>query len=111
MVCRICYKKGDYWILKCFYKDLVVLVDVFVDKLFIGELFVVFVVFGFGKVFYVLFSMRFGADRSVVGSDMRRRNDENFVCVINLFEDICEFDLMEFFYLFGVVMCVYVVID
>lgn len=59
IVCRMCGKKGDYWILKCFFKELVVSKNFFGvgEKLLIDE--DVLGMFGGvgGKGFYVFFSM------------------------------------------------------
>lgn len=62
IVCRICGKKGDYWIFKCFFKELVVLRGIIVggEKLLIDDnVFGIFVGVG-GKGLYVLFSMCYG---------------------------------------------------
>ncbi|CAH8360703.1 unnamed protein product [Eruca vesicaria subsp. sativa] len=111
MVCRTCHKKGDHWTSKCPYKDLSAPADVFVDKPTTGETSTVSAAPGTGKASYVPPSMRAGADRSAGGSDMRRRNDENSICVTNLSEDTREPDLMELFHPFGAVTRVYVAID
>lgn len=111
MVCRICHKKGDHWTSKCPYKDLAAPTDVFIDKPPTGESSTMSAAPGTGKAAYVPPSMRAGADRSAVGSDMRRRNDENSVRVTNLSEDTREPDLMELFHPFGAVTRVYVAID
>ncbi|KAG7576837.1 RNA-binding domain superfamily [Arabidopsis thaliana x Arabidopsis arenosa] len=111
MVCRICHKKGDHWTSKCPYKDLAATTDAFIDKPPTGESSNISAAPGTGKAAYVPPSMRAGADRSAVGSDMRRRNDENSVRVTNLSEDTREPDLMELFHPFGAVTRVYVAID
>ncbi|KAF2296116.1 hypothetical protein GH714_036228 [Hevea brasiliensis] len=59
---------------------------------------------------YVPPSMRAGAERTE-RSDMRRRNENNSVCVTNLLEDTREPDLLELFRAFGPVCQVYVAID
>ncbi|CAH8339258.1 unnamed protein product [Eruca vesicaria subsp. sativa] len=111
MVCRTCRKKGDHWTSKCPYKDLAAPADVFEDKPPTGETSTASVAPGPGKSSYVPPSMRHGADKNAMGSDMRRRNDENSVRVTNLSEDTREPDLMELFHPFGAVTRVYVAID
>lgn len=79
-MCRTCGKKGDYWILKCLYKDLVNDGSKLLDEE--GG----FGVRKFGG--YVLLLMCVGAFG--VGASMDRRRDENFIRVFNLLEDMCE---------------------
>ncbi|KAL3633472.1 hypothetical protein CASFOL_022234 [Castilleja foliolosa] len=108
MLCRTCGKKGDHWTSRCPYKDLAQPNETFIDKPPTdapaappGT-----------KGAYVPPSMRGGAGASErVGSDMRRRNDENSVRVTNLSEDTREPDLHELFRPFGNVSRVYVAID
>ncbi|CBI31616.3 unnamed protein product, partial [Vitis vinifera] len=107
MVCRTCGKKGDHWTSRCPYKDLAAQTDAFVDKPPAAETTVATT--GTGKAAYVPPGMRPGAER--VGSDMRRRNEENSVRVTNLSEDTREPDLHELFRTFGPVSRVYVAID
>ncbi|KAJ9684355.1 hypothetical protein PVL29_016702 [Vitis rotundifolia] len=97
MVCRTCGKKGDHWTSRCPYKDLAAQTEVFVDKPPASETTVA--TSGTGKAAYVPPGMRPGAER--VGSDMRRRNEENSVRVTNLSEDTREPDLHELFRTFG----------
>ncbi|CAN1174329.1 Eukaryotic translation initiation factor 3 subunit G-B [Linum perenne] len=108
MLCRTCGKKGDHWTSRCPYKDLAAPTESFVDKPPTSEAGAA--PGGAGKTAYVPPSMRAGAERSV-GSDMRRRNDENSVRVTNLSEDTREQDLKELFLTFGHVTRTYVAID
>lgn len=108
MVCRTCGKKGDHWTSRCPYKDLASQTEAFIDKPPTSETTVV-PTSGTGKATYVPPGMRAGAER--VGSEMRRRNDENSVRVTNLSEDTREPDLHELFRTFGPVSRVYVAID
>ncbi|CAI0392386.1 unnamed protein product [Linum tenue] len=107
MLCRTCGKKGDHWTSRCPYKDLAAPVESFVDKPPTSE---AAAPGGATKGSYVPPSMRPGAERSV-GSDMRRRNEENSVRVTNLSEDTREPDLLDLFRPFGPVSRVYVAID
>ena len=108
MVCRTCGKKGDHWTSRCPYKDLAAPTESFIDKPPTSETTAV-PTSGTGKATYVPPGMRAGAER--VGSEMRRRNDENSVRVTNLSEDTREPDLHELFRTFGPVSRVYVAID
>lgn len=105
MVCRTCGKKGDHWTSKCPYKDLAQPSELFMDKPATTDS----APSGTGKSTYVPPGMRGGAER--VGTEMRRRNDENSVRVTNLSEDTREPDLLELFRTFGPVTRVYVAID
>ncbi|PKA64040.1 Serine/arginine-rich splicing factor 33 [Apostasia shenzhenica] len=105
MVCRTCGKKGDHWTSKCPYKDLAQQSETFVDKPPTSES----SAGATGKSTYVPPGMRAGADR--LGTEMRRRNDENSVRVTNLSEDTREPDLLELFRTFGPVSRVYVAVD
>ncbi|CAL1394689.1 unnamed protein product [Linum trigynum] len=107
MLCRTCGKKGDHWTSRCPYKDLAAPSESFVDKPPTSE---ANAPGGSTKGSYVPPSMRPGAERSV-GSDMRRRNEENSVRVTNLSEDTREPDLLDLFRPFGPVSRVYVAID
>ncbi|KAA8534169.1 hypothetical protein F0562_031638 [Nyssa sinensis] len=107
MVCRTCGKKGDHWTSRCPYKDLAAPTETFIDKPAAME---TTAAPGTTKGAYVPPSMRAGAERPV-GSDMRRRNEENSVRVTNLSEDTREPDLLELFRTFGPVSRVYVAID
>ncbi|KAF2318892.1 hypothetical protein GH714_011474 [Hevea brasiliensis] len=109
MVCRTCGKKGDHWTSRCPYKDLAPQPEGFIDKPAAAEP-VAAAAAGATKGAYVPPSMRAGAERTV-GSDMRRRNEENSVRVTNLSEDTREPDLLELFRTFGPVSRVYVAID
>ncbi|KAM7271822.1 hypothetical protein ACFE04_031036 [Oxalis oulophora] len=109
MVCRTCGKKGDHWTSRCPYKDLAAPPEVFVDKPATSEASAAASGTGKGGA-YVPPTMRAGADRTM-GSDMRRRNDENSVRVTNLSEDTREPDLLELFKPFGSVTRVYVAVD
>ncbi|KAJ9160171.1 hypothetical protein P3X46_025596 [Hevea brasiliensis] len=109
MVCRTCGKKGDHWTSRCPYKDLAPQPEGFIDKPAAAEP-VATAAAGATKGAYVPPSMRAGAERTV-GSDMRRRNEENSVRVTNLSEDTREPDLLELFRTFGPVSRVYVAID
>ncbi|KAM0999383.1 hypothetical protein FF1_006091 [Malus domestica] len=104
-LCRTCGKKGDHWTSHCPYKDLAPPTEGFSDKPPTSE--VVHGTPSTGK--YVPPVQRGGGDR--VGSDMRRRNDENSVRVTNLSEDTREPDLLELFRPFGAVSRVYVALD
>lgn len=104
-LCRTCGKKGDHWTSHCPYKDLAQQPEVFSDKPPTSE--AVPGAPSTGK--YVPPVQRGGGDR--VGSDMRRRNDENSVRVTNLSEDTREPDLLELFRPFGAVSRVYVALD
>ncbi|CAN0910563.1 Eukaryotic translation initiation factor 3 subunit G [Linum grandiflorum] len=108
MLCRSCGKKGDHWTSRCPYKDLTAPTESFVDKPPTSDAGAA--PGGVGKAAYVPPSMRAGADRSV-GSDMRRRNDENSLRVSNLSEDTRDQDLRELFLPFGHVTRTYVAID
>ncbi|KAJ6983051.1 hypothetical protein NC653_026003 [Populus alba x Populus x berolinensis] len=108
MVCRTCGKKGDHWTSRCPYKDLAQPPETFIDKPAATE--TAMAATGATKGAYVPPSMRAGAERTV-GSDMRRRNEENSVRVTNLSEDTREPDLLELFRTFGPVSRVYVAID
>ncbi|KAH8497026.1 hypothetical protein Peur_054426 [Populus x canadensis] len=108
MVCRTCGKKGDHWTSRCPYKDLAQPPETFIDKPPATE--TAMAATGATKGAYVPPSMRAGAERTV-GSDMRRRNEENSVRVTNLSEDTREPDLLELFRTFGPVSRVYVAID
>ncbi|KAJ6892098.1 hypothetical protein NC651_025327 [Populus alba x Populus x berolinensis] len=108
MVCRTCGKKGDHWTSRCPYKDLAQPPETFIDKPAATE--TAMAATGSTKGAYVPPSMRAGAERTV-GSDMRRRNEENSVRVTNLSEDTREPDLLELFRTFGAVSRVYVAID
>ncbi|KAI5574929.1 hypothetical protein POPTR_010G199000v4 [Populus trichocarpa] len=108
MVCRTCGKKGDHWTSRCPYKDLAQPPETFIDKPPATE--TAMAATGATKGAYVPPSMRAGAERTV-GSDMRRRNEENSVRVTNLSEDTREPDLLELFRTFGQVSRVYVAID
>ncbi|KAL9388789.1 hypothetical protein Peur_017394 [Populus x canadensis] len=108
MVCRTCGKKGDHWTSRCPYKDLAQPPETFIDKPAATE--TAMAATGATKGAYVPPSMRAGAERTV-GSDMRRRNEENSVRVTNLSEDTREPDLLELFRTFGQVSRVYVAID
>lgn len=107
MLCRTCGKKGEHWTSRCPFKDLAAPSDTFTDKppaaaeTSAGVPGV--------KGAYVPPSMRPGAEK--VGSDMRRRNDENSVRVTNLSEDTREADLRELFGTFGPVTRAYVAMD
>uniref|UniRef100_A0A6N2LT11 Eukaryotic translation initiation factor 3 subunit G n=1 Tax=Salix viminalis TaxID=40686 RepID=A0A6N2LT11_SALVM len=108
MVCRACGKKGDHWTSRCPYKDLAQPTETFIDKPAATE--TAMATSGATKGAYVPPSLRAGAERTV-GSDMRRRNEENSVRVTNLSEDTREPDLHELFHTFGSVSRVYVAID
>ncbi|XP_065866218.1 uncharacterized protein [Euphorbia lathyris] len=110
MVCRICGKKGDHWTSRCPYKDLAPPPESFSDKPTASE--TAGAVSGVTKGgTYVPPSKREGVGEKPVGSDMRRRNEENSVRVTNLSEDTREPDLLELFRTFGPVSRVYVAID
>ncbi|CAN0923674.1 Eukaryotic translation initiation factor 3 subunit G [Linum grandiflorum] len=110
MLCRTCGKKGDHWTSRCPYKDLSAPTESFIDKPPTSSDGAGGAAAAPGKASYVPPSMRPGAERSV-GSDMRRRNDENSVRVTNLSEDTREQDLKELFLPFGHVTRTYVAID
>ncbi|KAF5742695.1 eukaryotic translation initiation factor 3 subunit G-B [Tripterygium wilfordii] len=110
MVCRTCGKKGDHWTSRCPYKDLAQPTEAFIDKPAASETSLTASAGTKGTSTYVPPSMRAGAERTV-GSDMRRRNEENSVRVTNLSEDTREPDLHELFHTFGPVSRVYVAID
>ncbi|KAF5733838.1 eukaryotic translation initiation factor 3G family protein [Tripterygium wilfordii] len=110
MVCRTCGKKGDHWTSRCPYKDLAQPTETFVEKPAASETALAASAGAKGASTYVPPSMRAGAERTV-GSDMRRRNEENSVRVTNLSEDTREADLHELFRTFGSVSRVYVAID
>ncbi|KAM7494868.1 hypothetical protein LguiB_029477 [Lonicera macranthoides] len=107
MVCRTCGKKGDHWTSRCPYKDLAPQMEAFVDKPTTLDS---VMASSSTKGAYVPPSMGAGAERPV-GSDMRRRNEENSVRVTNLSEDTREADLHELFRTFGPMSRVYVAID
>ncbi|XP_065871608.1 uncharacterized protein [Euphorbia lathyris] len=109
MVCRTCGKKGDHWTSRCPYKDLAPPPESFSDKPTASE--TAAAVSGATKGAYVPPSKREGVGEKPVGSDMRRRNEENSVRVTNLSEDTREPDLLELFRTFGPVSRVYVAID
>ncbi|CAL1374168.1 unnamed protein product [Linum trigynum] len=115
MLCRTCGKKGDHWTSRCPYKDLAAQAESsFPDgmKPAASEAAGKEAAAKAGAAAYVPPSMRANADRSsVVGSDMRRRNEENSVRVTNLSEDTREEDLRELFNPFGPVSRVYVAMD
>lgn len=107
LVCRTCGKKGDHWTLRCPYKDLAPQTEAFGDKPTTLD---AVMASSSTKGAYVPPSMRAGAERPV-GSDIRRRNEENSMRVTNLSEDMHEADLHELFRTFGPVSRVYVAID
>ncbi|KAL6195514.1 hypothetical protein ACLB2K_031133 [Fragaria x ananassa] len=106
-LCRVCGKKGDHWSAQCPYKDLAPQTGAFSDKAPTSD--ATSAVPGSGKSTYVPPGLRAGAER--IGTDMRRRNDENSVRVTNLSEDTREPDLLELFRPFGAVSRVYVALD
>ncbi|KAF8395164.1 hypothetical protein HHK36_019105 [Tetracentron sinense] len=108
MVCRTCGKKGDHWTSRCPYKDLAPQPEGFSDKPAASETTVA--ASGTSKTAYVPPGLRAGATERI-GSDMRRRNEENSVRVTNLSEDTREPDLLELFRTFGAVSRVYVALD
>ncbi|XP_058732417.1 uncharacterized protein LOC131603955 [Vicia villosa] len=108
MVCRTCGKKGDHWTSRCPYKDLAQPSEGFTDKPPTAD--GAAAPAGLTKGAYVPPSLRANVERTI-GSDMRRRNDENSVRVTNLSEDTREPDLLELFRPFGAVTRVYVAID
>ncbi|WCJ19676.1 Eukaryotic translation initiation factor 3 subunit G [Euphorbia peplus] len=111
MVCRTCGKKGDHWTSRCPYKDLAPQPEAFSDKPAASDGAGAASGSGAIKGAYVPPSKREGAGEKPVGSDMRRRNEENSVRVTNLSEDTREPDLLELFRTFGPVSRVYVAID
>ncbi|GAB2274414.1 hypothetical protein Dimus_009181 [Dionaea muscipula] len=107
MVCRTCGKKGDHWTSRCPYKDIVQSSEGSIDKPANSEAPAATATATKGT--YVPPGMRPGAER--IGTDMRRRNEENSVRVTNLSEDTREPDLQELFRPFGVITRVYVALD
>ncbi|KAL2471381.1 eukaryotic translation initiation factor 3G1 [Abeliophyllum distichum] len=108
MVCRTCGKKGEHWTSRCPYKDLAQPIESFIDRPPSSE--TTATATGATKGAYVPPSMR-GGGAERVGTDMRRRNEENSVRVTNLSEDTREPDLHELFRPFGSVSRVYVAVD
>ncbi|KAK3037439.1 LOW QUALITY PROTEIN: hypothetical protein RJ639_031933 [Escallonia herrerae] len=101
MVCRTCGKTGDHWTAKCPYKDLAPQPEGSTDRLDSSDATAIPPVTSSNT--YVPPSKRLGAERNI-GTDMRRRNDDNAVRVGNLSEDTCDADLKDLFGTFGPVV-------
>ncbi|GAB2234023.1 hypothetical protein Droror1_Dr00003259 [Drosera rotundifolia] len=107
MVCRNCGKKGDHWTSRCPYKDAMsLLADGTIDK----PTDVKPATDPATKSTYVSPGLRSGASERL-GTDMRRRNEENSVRVTNLSEDTREPDLQDLFWPFGKITRTYVAMD
>ncbi|KAL2899214.1 Eukaryotic translation initiation factor 3 subunit G [Bienertia sinuspersici] len=106
MVCRACGKKGDHWTSRCPYKDLAQPPESLIDKPPTDG---PTAAAPATKGACILPSLRADAER--LSTDMRRRNEKNFVRVINLSEDTREADFHKLFSPIGQISRVYVAID
>ncbi|KAG5550286.1 hypothetical protein RHGRI_015298 [Rhododendron griersonianum] len=104
MVCRSCGMKGDHWTARCPYPGLAHQTQLLTNNTPPSTDAAASTSPSTQGTSYVPPSRREGAERSVVGSDMRRRNDDYAIRIDNLSEDTQDSDLVDLCRPFGQVL-------
>ncbi|XP_058215214.1 uncharacterized protein LOC131326442 [Rhododendron vialii] len=104
MVCRSCGMKGDHWTARCPYPGLAHQTQLLTNDTPPSTDAVAAASSSSQGTSYVPPSRREGAKRSVIGSDMRRRNDDYTIRIDNLSEDTQDSDLVDLCHPFGQVL-------
>ncbi|KAF7143439.1 hypothetical protein RHSIM_Rhsim05G0196200 [Rhododendron simsii] len=101
MVCRSCGMKGDHWTARCHYPGLAHQTQLLTPP---STEAAAAASSSTQDTSYVPPRRREGAERSVIGSDMRRRNDDYAIRIDNLSEDTQDSDLIDLCHPFGQVL-------
>ncbi|KAF7144194.1 hypothetical protein RHSIM_Rhsim05G0198200 [Rhododendron simsii] len=101
MVCRSCGMKGDHWTARCHYPGLAHQTHLLTNNTPPLTDAAAAASSSTQGTSYVPPPRREGAERSVIGSDMRRRNDDYAIRIDNLSEDTQDSDLIDLCHPFG----------
>ncbi|KAI8556693.1 hypothetical protein RHMOL_Rhmol05G0273600 [Rhododendron molle] len=105
MLCRSCGMKGDRWTARCPYPGLAHQTQLLTNNNTPPSTDAAAAASSSTQgASYVPPSRREGAERSIIGSDMRRRNDDYAIRINNLSEDTQDSDLVDLCHPFGQVL-------